>query len=655
MSAGLFTRLAADGIKKNKKLYIPYIISLAGMVAISYVLYYLTEAPAITRMRGASVLAVVMALGKIVMVVFSCLFLLYTNSFLAKRRNFEFALYNILGMNKRNVVRILLCETVMVGSVGLILGFATGILLSKLFELILVKMCNYPADYSFYLSVKSIIMLVVFYVAIMLILFIFSAGKIIINKPIELLRSTNAGEKEPKTNILFALGGIGLLGAAYYMAVTIEDPLSSLNVFFIAVLMVIVGTYMLFQAGSIFICKLLKKNKKYYYDPRHFVPVSGMIYRMKRNGAGLATICILATMVMVMLGSTGSLFFGLNSTIDKMYQYDINISSVRINDYEEWKNLSPDVFNKDIMEVFDYIKPEDVHFERYENFIALKTKNGADFMDEEKNLLPGDVANYMMVEAQSLDDYNKNTGNNLSLEDDEVYFLSGTLNFKKDVLVLSGLEYKVKGREEGFNFGTDVVSNYRIVVKDMDKLDEYVASLNGQKNLYATWGFDTRKDQDDDIEKAHALDERLHDAYIRSKAEERIETTEMYASLLLLGIFLSIVFMGACAFIIYFKQLTEGYEDAGAYKTMRSVGMTKKEIKKGINSQTLITFFSPLFMAAIHLAFSAPLVHKLMIIVGLTDVLVFAISYVICFAAFAIFYLFVYKKTVKAYVEIVSA
>lgn len=655
MSAGLFTRLAADGIKKNKKLYIPYIISLAGMVAISYVLYYLTEAPAITRMRGASALWMVMSLGKVVMVVFSCLFLLYTNSFLAKRRNFEFALYNILGMNKRNVVRILLGETVMVGSMGLIIGFAAGILLSKLFELILVKMCNYPADYSFYLSVKSIIMLVVFYVAIMLILFIFSAGKIIINKPIELLRSTNAGEKEPKTNILFALGGIGLLGGAYYMAVTIEDPLSSLNIFFTAVLMVIVGTYLLFQAGSVFICKLLKKNKKYYYDPRHFVPVSGMIYRMKRNGAGLATICILATMVMVMLGSTGSLFFGLNSAIDKMYPYDININSVGISNYEEWKNLSPDMLNKDILEVFDYIKPEDVHFERYENFVALKNENGADFMKEDQNILPGDVANYMMVEVQSLADYNKNTGSNLSLEDDEVYFLSATSNFKKDVLILSGLEYKVKGKEEGFNFGTDVVNSYRIVVKDIDKLDRYAASENAQKHLYATWGFDTRKDQDDDISRAHALEERIHDVYIRSKAEERLETTDMYASLLLLGIFLSIVFMGACAFIIYFKQLTEGYEDAGAYKTMRSVGMTKKEIKKGINSQTLITFFSPLFMAAVHLAFSAPLVHKLLIILGLSDILVFTLSYIICFAAFAVFYLFVYKKTVKAYVEIVSA
>ncbi|MBP5661187.1 MAG: hypothetical protein J6X08_07660, partial [Lachnospiraceae bacterium] len=398
---------------------------------------------------------------------------------------------------------------------------------SKFFELILVKMCNYPADYSFYLSVKSIVMLVIFYVAIMLILFIFSAGKIIINKPIELLRSSNAGEKEPKTNILFALGGIGLLGAAYYMAVTIDEPLQSLNIFFTAVIMVIVATYMLFQAGSIFICKLLKKNKKYYYDPRHFVPVSGMIYRMKRNGAGLATICILATMVMVMLGSTGALYFGMNSTVDKMYRYDININSVAYNDFEEWKNLSPDMYNKDIMEVFDYIRPEDVLFERYENFIALKNENGADFMDEEKNLLPGDVANYMIVEAQSLEDYNRNTGSNLSLEDDEVYFLTSTTNFKKDVLVLGGLEYKVKGREEGFNFGTDIVSNYRIVVKDLGKLNDYAEGKKGERSLYAIWGFDTRKDQNDDIERAQALDERLHDAYIRSKAEERLETTDM--------------------------------------------------------------------------------------------------------------------------------
>ncbi|MBR5896669.1 MAG: FtsX-like permease family protein, partial [Lachnospiraceae bacterium] len=198
MSAGLFTRLAVDGIKKNKKLYIPYIISLAGMVAISYVVYYLVESPAISRMRGATVLYAIMGMGKLVMVVFSCLFLLYTNSFLAKRRNFEFALYNILGMNKKNVVRILLGETLIVGTLGIVFGFAAGILLSKLFELILIKMCGYPADYSFYLDTKSMVMIVIFYAVIMLILYIFSAAKVIINKPIELLRSTNAGEKEPK-------------------------------------------------------------------------------------------------------------------------------------------------------------------------------------------------------------------------------------------------------------------------------------------------------------------------------------------------------------------------------------------------------------------------------------------------------------------------
>ena len=655
MSAGLFTRLAVDGIKKNKKLYVPYIISLAGMVAISYVLYYLVEAPAISKMRGASVLYTLMGMGKLVMVVFSCLFLLYTNSFLAKRRNFEFALYNILGMNKKNVVRILLGETVIVGFFGLLFGFAAGILLSKLFELILVKMCGYPADYSFFIDTKSMIMLVVFYAVIMLILYIFSAAKVIINKPIELLRSTSAGEKEPKTHALFAIAGIIMLGAAYFYAVRIQDALESFNIFFIAVMMVIVATYLLFQAGSIFICKVLKKNKKYYYNPRHFVPVSGMIYRMKRNGAGLATICVLATMVMVMLGATSSLYFGMNSSIDKMYPTDVYINASYIESYEEWASLDKMTYYDKIHECFEDIEPEDILFEKYEDFVALSNENGVTFVRNDQGLLPGDVNNYVMVELAELDDYNKAFNQNLSLADDEIYFMPSTGKIVKDTFNIEGLQYKIVGRDTSEFFGTDVIRSYRAVVKDLKKVDEYGKSLDAQISITAGWGFNTDLSDEQIIENANKLWSSLGMYRVITKAEERLEFRDMYASLLLLGIFLSLVFMGACAFIIYFKQLTEGYEDASSYKTMRSVGMTVKEIKAGINSQTLITFFSPLAMAALHLAFSAPLVRKLLFLLGLNDLKVFVSSYLICFAVFTLFYLFVYKKTVKSYVEIVSA
>ncbi|MCR4679782.1 MAG: ABC transporter permease [Lachnospiraceae bacterium] len=654
MSTGLFTRLAVDGIKKNKKLYIPYIISLAGMVAISYVLYYLVESPAISRMRGATVLYAIMGMGKLVMVVFSCLFLLYTNSFLAKRRNFEFALYNILGMNKKNVIRILLGETLIVGIIGIVFGFAAGILLSKLFELILIKMCGYPADYSFYLDTKSMVMIVIFYAVIMLILYIFSAAKVIINKPIELLRSSNAGEKEPKTNILFAIGGIVILGVAYWYAISIQDAVESFNIFFIAVIAVIVATYMLFQAGSVFICKVLKKNKKYYYNPRHFVPVSGMIYRMKRNGAGLATICILATMVMVMLGATSSLYIGMNSSIDKMYPTDVYISANSIDSYESWAALDSSELYDKIHSNFEDVKPEDVLFERYEDFIALANEDGVTFLREDQNLMPADVGNYSMVEIAELDDYNKAYNANLYLADDEIFFLPSTAKFEKEVFDIDGLKYKVVGRDESPFYGTDIIRSYRAVVKDIKKLNDYAMSIKAQVTLSAGWGFNTELPDEQIIEKANKLWSDIGMHRVISKAEEKLEFKDMYASLLLLGVFLSIVFMGACAFIIYFKQLTEGYEDASSYKTMRSVGMTVKEIKAGINSQTLITFFSPLAMAALHLAFSAPLVRKLLFLLGLNDLPIFIMSYLICFAAFALFYLLVYKKTVKSYVEIVS-
>ena len=268
---------------------------------------------------------------------------------------------------------------------------------------------------------------------------------------------------------------------------------------------------------------------------------------------------------------------------------------------------------------FEAVKPEDVLFERYEDFIALAKENGVNFLRQDQNVLPGEVNDYSMVEIAELDDYNKAYNANLSLADDEIFFLPSTAKYEKEVFDISGLKYKVAGRDDSDYFGTDIVRSYRAVVKDVKKLDDYANSINVRTTLSAGWGFNTDLPDEEVIEKANKLWSDIGMYRVISKAEEKLEFRDMYASLLLLGVFLSIVFMGACAFIIYFKQLTEGYEDASAYKTMRSVGMTVKEIKAGINSQTLITFFSPLAMAALHLAFSAPLVRKLLFLLGLND------------------------------------
>ena len=315
MKRGFYLRLALDGMRKNKRLYIPYLLTCAGMVMMFYILCGLAFSPVIESIRGGDSITMVLFLGTFVVGFFALLFLFYTNAFLIRRRNKEFGLYNILGMNKRNISRILLWETIVSALFSLIAGLAGGLLFSKLAELFLIRMAGAEVGYDLRIEPLSIIAAVVFFGAIFTLILIVSLARIRLSKPLDLLKSEAAGEKPPKANWLLAVAGVIILGIAYYLAVSIQSPMAAFEVFFLAVLLVIAATYLLFIAGSVALCRLLQKNKKYYYRPDHFVSVSSMAFRMKRNGAGLASICILATMVLVMLSSTGCLYFGGGNAI----------------------------------------------------------------------------------------------------------------------------------------------------------------------------------------------------------------------------------------------------------------------------------------------------------------------------------------------------
>ena len=323
MKKGLYLRLALDGMRKNRRLYLPYLLTCGGMVMMFYILYSLAYSPVVRNMRGGDTMAVVLLLGTVVIAVFALLFLLYTNSFLARRRNREFGLYNVLGMNKRNLSRILAWETLLSALISILGGLAGGLLFAKLAELFLMNMAGERSGYALTVDPRSIAAAFLFFGAIFALLLLVSLARVGVSKPLDLLKSVSAGEKPPKANWVLALIGLGLLGVAYYLAVTIESPLTALLIFFAAVLMVIVATYLLFIAGSVTLCRLLQKNKKYYYKSAHFVSVSSMAFRMKRNGAGLASICILATMVLVMLSSTSCLYFGGENAIRGMAPYDV--------------------------------------------------------------------------------------------------------------------------------------------------------------------------------------------------------------------------------------------------------------------------------------------------------------------------------------------
>ncbi len=680
MKRGFYLRLALDGMRKNRRLYLPYLLTCTGMVAMFYILAGLARSPVMYAMRGGSTMMAILSLGTVVIALFSLLFLLYTNSFLARRRNREFGLYNVLGMNKRNLSRILLWETLLAALFALITGLLSGILLSKLAELILFRMAGEAVSFTLRVSPVSILMAVVFFGVIFAALLIVSLARVGVTKPLDLLKSEAAGEKPPKANWIFAVLGVVILGVAYYLSVSIQSPLTALLVFFAAVLMVILATYLLFIAGSVALCKLLQKNKTYYYRSNHFVSVSSMAFRMKRNGAGLASICILATMVLVMLATTSCLYFGGDNAIRGLCPYDVSLDlryagpeNVDAGTEAELRELADTLsggrargFNAYTYTVINgAFANGTVQVDGYERMVELTSS-------------PSALEHVRTVYLMPLEEYDRLAGTTHDLQPGEALIWSSGAKYGYDTLSVGGCRpLKVAGtlKELPFRLNTEqtLVTTYCVFVPDWTdrarELADYAASLNDEM-IYA----DTNRTVSFDLpgvgeeEQLRITDEVRQTLLDRmsagglpwtgfgtsSAAEARSGFFSMNGSLFFLGIILSIVFIAAAALIIYYKQLSEGYEDRSRFGIMQKVGMTKGEIKKAVNSQVLTVFFAPLLLAGLHLVFAFPFLQKIIRIFGVTNTPMLILTSGICFLAFALFYVFVYRRTARAYIAIVS-
>ena len=676
MKKGFYLRLALEGMRKNRRLYLPYLMTCAGMVMMFYILYSLAYSPAVMGMRGGSTMVMVLLLGTIVIAVFSLLFLLYTNSFLARRRNREFGLYNVLGMNKRNLSRILLWETLLSGLVSILAGLAGGLLFGKLAELFLARMAGEKTGYAFSVVPRGIALAFLFYGMIFAVLLLVSLARVGVSKPLDLLKSEAAGEKPPKANWVFALAGLLILAAAYWMAVSIESPLTALSVFFAAVLMVILATYLLFIAGSVALCKLLQKNRKYYYKAAHFVSVSSMAFRMKRNGAGLASICILATMVLVMLSSTSCLWFGGEDAIRGQYPYDLRFGLV----YASPAEVQPealaalcedvrraaggrerDLAAYTVMEASGYFEKGVLDMDGYSRFVDLTSASA-------------ELEHVLGVYLLSLEDYNRLAGTDLTLAPGEALIWTDRGAYEFDTFAVKGCStLRVAGTVEKAPFrlstAETLVKNCCVILPDWSayaaELQDSVNALGNEMisaDTVQICSFDLPGMSDE--EQQHLAEELEAAAADRSgrwisrdcsvRAANRSDFFSMYGSLFFLGIILSIVFIAAAALIIYYKQLSEGYEDQRRFGIMQKVGMTKEEIRSAVNSQVLTVFFAPLLLAGLHLAFAFPFVRKIIRIFGVTNVPLLVLTSVICFLLFGLFYVFVYRRTAGAYYSIVS-
>jgi len=677
MKSAFFPRLAWQGITKNRRMYLPFLLASGGMAGMFYIMDSLADSALLNMMKGGGVLTTMLNLGRWVIAIFSCIFLFYTHSFLIRRRKKEFGLYNILGMDKRNLGRLLFWENLIVLGITLAIGLLLGMAFSKIAELMLVKIIQQEASYALTVSLRAMGDTALIFAAIDVLLLLNSLRQVRFSTAIALLKSETVGEKTPKANGVLGILGILCISAGYYLSVSITDPVAALVFFFVAVILVILGTYLLLISSSVLFCRLLQKNKGYYYRPSHFVSVSSMVYRMKRNGAGLASICILATMVLVTVSSTTTLYFGSDNALDTRYprQFSFNIGpsddyALTDADALHIENALVDLLKEEGVELQNFV------IQRSMDFQAMQEQSNLSLIKDNVSYSDSRLVTVILVPQA---DYNRTNGTSLDLAEDECAIYSYHKDYAFDTFCLEGMNEMtvVKNLDGGYVNGFYLAYTnplYTVVVKDLSLAQETQAILL-EHNGYdggMTMAFDTDLDDAEQL----VLYDRLWDwlgsdyerqnrimpwyeehgsAYsIRNVVNERSDFYDTYGGLFFIGILLSMVFLLAAILIIYYKQISEGYEDQSRFEIMQKVGMTKQEIRRSINSQLLTVFFLPLVLAGLHLAFAFPIIQKLLLLFGLTNVKLFILTTLGSFGVFALFYALVYRITSNAYYNIVS-
>ncbi len=691
---GFYFKLALTGIAKNRRLYIPFMLASVGVAAMFYIVACLEDSPVIIGAKGGRTMSAAMSLGKWVIGIFSVLFLCYANSFLIRRRRKEFGLYNMLGMDKRGVGRVMLSETAVAYLITAAGGLLLGIAVSKLAEMVYLRMTGNEANLSaFFVSTRAIRVMLPLYAAIFAFVLLWSLIGLRRAGAAELFKSENFGEKPPRANWLFGTVGFLLLAGGYVLAVRITNPVKALLWFFAAVILVILGTYLIFIAGSVLVCRVLQKNRRYYYDKKHFVPTAQMAYRMKRNGAGLASICILSTMTLTTLCTTATLYFGSEDMLARRFPRDYLFTVW----YDTFEDLEADDKN-DMIEILDGHFMKDAPSERDVSCrlakLTAEINDGVCLIDtssdEEIDLETYDcLYEVYWIPAE---DYNRCAEEPVALADDEaaIFVTHGT--YDGDELIFGKNRYRVAKRLPVFRLPVSLAEvmlpNLCVVVNDVERATEdYADAVSPGEYRYLRWmwtrGFDLPCGSEKQIElydryRSEGLsyrvwgypeeelrtdegDEQLEKSngrrsiVLESRAEQKGYYYGMYGGVFFLGILLSAVFLCAATLIVYYKQVSEGFEDQSRFDVMQKVGMTKKQIKKSVNSQIVTVFFAPFALALLHLCFAFPMLKRIMLLVQIDDLALMLRSTAVAAVLFALFYFLVYRLTARTYVKIVAS
>lgn len=674
----LYPKLAWQGIRKNAETYLPYLLMGILMVGVSYIMNYLTRPALMGALSMGGTTLMVLQMGKIVISVFSVIFLYYCNSFLIRRRMKEFGLYNILGMGKGNIARVMLWETLLTALLVFAGGLLLGLSLSRLVEMALINLLH--ADYTVPMELfypDGVTWVLLLFGGIYVLILLANLLRMRLSNPVALLKSENTGEKPPKANWFFGLIGLLILLSAYYVAAVSQSPLEALIFFFIAVLMVIVATYLLLVSGSVTLCRMLRRNKRYYYQTRHFISVSAMAYRMKRNGAGMATICILCTMVLVILTSTVCLYGGTDSMVDAICPQDINLTiGLEARDGEEnWKRL--DAMQQMALDVTEEmgLTPENITSQRA--LVATgKVQNGDYGIITDADSLK---ANVLELTVYPLSVYEQATGETVTLADRELLYASFKTNEAFSSMSFYGsAPYRMIRAEKELPkrlLSADYRSAWGCLVvftNDAEAFRSEITALVGKNSGEAMMmdrlalHFDLASEADTDTQeklvktlRSEAMKSTGKDFYgmsslsVDTRALCRMDYLSLFGGLFFLGMVLGPLFSIAAVLIMYYKQICEGYEDAERFAVMRKVGLTDAEIRRSVNSQVLTVFFAPLLMAGLHMLFAMPMIRLILGAFGLhNDSLFYGIG-IGCYVVFAVIYALMYLLTSRRYYRIV--
>lgn len=671
MHKGIFSRLAKQNIRNNKTTYIPYIITCIFCIAMIYMMEFLRDCPTLDQaVRQADEVRMIVFTGEIVVEIFCIIFLIYSNSFLMKRRQKEIGLYNILGLERNHIGIVMFLETIITSIGSLAGGIAAGIIGSKLALLLLLKLLHIPSVLGFYISVKGIFTCLFMFGIVFLMILFLNLAKIHLSRPVELLRGNNTGEKEPAAKWLMALIGFICLGAGYYLAVTTESPIKAITIFLLAVILVMAGTYLLFTAGSIVILKFLRRRKSFYYRTGNFISISGMLYRMKQNAIGLASICILSTGVLLMISMTVSIYFGMNDIMLNRYPYDVDMSVTSIS--EDECQTAIETFEKAIAD--NKVPVEKSVEEIYLDIVC--SKNGDQILIKPANTIRNSDS-VLVLSLLNQAEYERLTGISANLNDGEIFAWYPSA-VQKDSVTVDETEFTVKKwlDKNPLTCGEDAVSDNAVLVvtdEDFKKFDEMrtemykgVSSAPAGENLTLHLGLDITGSETDKIDFGTPVMEVVKDlkkngglsenSWITSGIRQQ-EYESYYAdngSLLFIGILLGSLFLMGTAMIIYYKQISEGYEDQKRFEIMQKVGLSRREVRSSVRRQILMVFFLPLLMAMLHITMAFPMIRRMLLLFGMTNTKLFIGCTAGTVLIFAVVYGLIYLMTARSYYHIVE-